>query len=301
MIVTLAHSPLPAIKITGVLLMVILFLYAQLSIYPNVFLVLALSVFILIVFQLNRKDRTILAMIYNKPFLAIWMEYIVLSLPLMAIIAFSNYYFVLFPIFASFSAAFLPGRRKKKQAAKYSVLKYFGNSFEWAAGMRKNYLVIGFLILFAFIFITKPYIPFLFYLFILTICCGFYSRHEPLQLLFIQKKRPLSFLIAKWKEACINFYKISLPFCILYTVFNFESGWISLYFILLTGIAFAYFIASKYAYYVPNETNAGNQILQLVFAVGIIVPFFLPVTLLMLIYFFIQAKKNLHQYLHAYN
>jgi hypothetical protein len=291
-----------AIKAGGILILIVLLLYSQLNEYPNLLFVFLLYAIVLILFHIHRKDKTIIASIYEKPFLIFWGEYIFLSIPLMLVIIFTNYFYLFpLPVFISFPIAFMVGRQGKIQMTKHSFQKYFNNSFEWAAGMRKNYLFIVFLILLAFIFILKPYISFLFYGLILIICCEFYTRHEPLQLLFIAEKPAFSFMLAKIREACINFYRISLPFCLLYAAVNYETAWMSLYFILLTIIIFSYSIALKYASYVPNGMNMSGQLFQVLGVGSVFIPFLLPLTLLMTIYFFIKAEKNLKKYLYAYN
>jgi hypothetical protein len=97
------------------------------------------------------------------------------------------------------------------------------------------------------------------------------------------------------------FSLLSFPLVIAFLAFHSHLWYIVFaeYFLFLS--LHFYFIAVKYAFYVPNEKPGAIEVFTSFGALGIVIPFLLPVVWVLTIWMFFKAKRNLKPYLDDYN
>lgn len=98
-------------------------------------------------------------------------------------------------------------------------------------------------------------------------------------------------------EAYLGLYLILLlPYSILFLIQHSQYWYILLVgvFVGMTLILFNIFY--KYAHYAPHRRRINNAMANSIFFVAVIIPFFYPVTLLYLFYYYRKARKNIQLY-----
>lgn len=278
------------------------FLFVNLKQAPNSRFVLAGYAIVLLWIHLIRKDTLFVSSIYRKPFLIFWGEYSLFSLPFLGLlIAAGQYTFIPLWIVVNGLIACIPYGVSPIKKTYYSFRRLFPQSVEWIAGMRRYTLPFAVLLLLALLLVVKPYASFAFLFLLLILSCSFYGENESTQLLGLEEQKASAFLWKKIRIAYLYFLKCTAYVPIIYLLFHPDQGWLLLGYLLLSFIAFTLFVTYKYAYYIPNQLiDSGGTILAIGF-IGILIPVFLPVTLLLILRFLPKAHDNLKNYLHAYN
>jgi hypothetical protein len=87
----------------------------------------------------------------------------------------------------------------------------------------------------------------------------------------------------------------------LFMVFNAGYYYIILFEYIVLSILLLYSILLKYAYYRPNVKSGATKIFTNIGVLSILVPFLLPIVLVLIIKFAFQANQNLKFYLDDYN
>ncbi|MDR2810089.1 MAG: hypothetical protein LBB84_05965 [Tannerellaceae bacterium] len=261
---------------------------------------MAIYVWLLFAYHQRRKDKMFITSLYQNVHMLYLMEYTVVSIPLFILIAISGN-LKLIPIAACclIAVAYIPPF-SHISFPKLHYDKVFPNSYEWISGSRTSavYLIIFYILSVSVLF--KTFMAFFVYLFILFQCTNFYKEGESVSLLCLPEKRATAYIKEKVTMAIRNFHRLSSLFYLLFIFFYPSMWWILVALSASATTVFIFCICWKYAHYIPNEKNAGNEIALSLGILGAVTPFF-PLIFVLSIHYFLLARKNLKIYLDAYN
>ena len=128
-----------------------------------------------------------------------------------------------------------------------------------------------------------------------------YNENEPLNILLLSEHDSMSFIMKKINDGFLLFLKLSFPTLILYSVFNFDTAWLVPVVPVIAYIAFTLHVGLKYTFYENDNSKTNIPAVAAIGILGIIIPIFLPLTIIQAISYFFQAKQNLNKYLYVYN
>ena len=133
--------------------------------------------------------------------------------------------------------------------------------------------------------------------FITVTIVSFYTECEPLHILKRDDLSAKIFLQQKLMKHSKYILLLYIPVLVINTFFNIEYLVLNLLFIPIQLALVWYAICLKYSGYEPNKNSIGNSILLSLVSVGSIVPYLLPIPLLMAIGTYGKAVRNLKNYL----
>lgn len=279
-----------------------IFVFNKITQYPDYALPVSfVNIMILSTIHINRKDKKFVASIVLKPGLIFFVEYLILSIPFLAIILFSNcwyYSILLLPVIYAIILINYTPKHKTKLTGISKIIPL--NNFEWIAGLRKYFWIILFLYSVALTVLFTSYVSLFFLWLILGIIASFYQECEPVNILQLDELPAKHFIIKKLKNHISIYLIFAFPIIAGYCIFNIETAWVALIFYFLTTINICFFLLLKYSFYKPSkfiETKIFVAIAQF----GIIFPFLVLVPLIMCFRQYKIAKINLESYLNAYN
>lgn len=277
-------------------------LYRQMNVYPNGLYATGFLVLILISVHTYRTDSAFISLTginYRKIFTA---EYIFFSLPVLIIIFFSTGWYGGFILLAAcFGIPFIPFYNSQRIRKPHSVWFIPPDNFEWNAGMRKNgwYFLVLYPVGLALLF--YPYASLFILWLMLSMVASFYIECESWPVLQGKELAPARFLKEKLTTHLKLYCLLSLPLVVGYMIFHFSTAWVALLVYVISMINVAFFILSKYAVYSPNEKLSSNNIIVSLVHLCMVIPFLLPLPLLMSIRAYRKSLANLENYLDAYH
>lgn len=259
-------------------------------------------IFIILTFHINRQDKLFLKTNINNYKLLFFIEYILLSFPIIICFTINSQLIQLLILIFSLIILSQLDLNIKLKNKNFKILKLIpDNCFEWKSGIRKLILfilplwIIG--ILCSFFVATIPVI-----IFILGILpLSFYAICEPYQMIILFEKKSSNFLITKIKLQLLLFTCITTPLIILFILFHNDLWYIVVAEYLIFISIHIYQILAKYAFYESNEKSSPAQIFEAIAILGIFIPLFIPLIWLLSIRFYIKAKNKLNIYLNDFN
>lgn len=265
---------------------------------PDAYYVTALVFSVCLSIQSYRKDKLFVYCHIQKPHTEIFAEYFVLTFPFMASSLFTVNWFC-YPVLLA-GLLFLPFIK-----FTFTQKTYFHNltaiisasNFEWISGFRKTFLYLIPLYLLAIGFSWFRILPLFILWFITITITSFYIECEPLHILKECNVAPGKFLQQKLWQHSIFIFFLYVPVLLINTIFNIEYWILNLLFIPIQLALIWYAICLKYAGYEPNKNSIGNSIVLSLVSLGSIVPYLLPIPLIMAMVTYRKAIKNLKNYL----
>lgn len=248
--------------------------------------------------QIYRPDK---AFVYNHmlhPNKELFSEYFLLTLPFAATcLLTSNWYCYPILLIAIYLITFI------KTAIKH--VTYFSNlsvvipakNFEIISGFRKSFVFLIPCYLLAIGFSWFIILP-LFLMWLITITMvSFYDECEPLTILKEGHLHPKIFLNQKLFQHCKYLFILFTPILVINTIYNFDYLFINLLFLPVQLALLCFAICFKYTLYQPNISLKANSIVLSLVSMCSLMPFLLPIPLVMAIFYYQKAKKNLYYYL----
>lgn len=280
----------------------LIFSYLAFNQYKNSeqgwWIIILLSVLCLSI-HFYRKDKNFIYKKLDKPYLQIFSEYALLTLPFsISCIITKNWFCFPLLLLVLFSIPFLKFQFKRKAVFTNLSSLIPASNFEWISGIRKQYITFIIIYLMALGFSWVRILP-LFLLWFLTIMiASFFQENEPIQILREGNKNAKRFLSDKLKVNMMYLIILySLPI-IINAIFVHEFLIITLMFIPVQIALLCFAISLKYATYKPQTNQLGNNIAFSIVAIISAMPYFLPIPVILSIVYFYKAKKNLKTYLH---
>jgi len=247
----------------------------------------------------SRKDKQFIYKQLHKPYLQIFSEYALLTLPFsISSIITKNWFLFPLLLLILFCISFLKFQFKRKAVLTNLSSIIPASNFEWISGIRKQYISFICIYLVALAFSWVRILP-LFLLWFLTIMvASFFLENEPIHILREGNKSARKFLSDKLKTN-IRYILIlySLPI-LINAIFVQEFLLITLLFVPMQISLLCFAISLKYCTYKPQTNQLGNNVAFSVVAMLSALPYFLPIPFILAIVYFYKAQKNLKPYLH---
>ena len=265
-------------------------------------LIVGLFAFIIFGIHTKRKDKIFLNLYSPQPQIIFFIEYLLLSLPILVLLVYYQFWLhTFFMIAFIFVLPFLKTPLKKYSINTWLQKQIPNDNFEWKAGIRKQFILFMSVWLIAFFtsfFIGSVIIA----LFILGIVVmSFYEKNESLPMLLAKEESPKTFLKRKIWSHLLTYLSVMIPLFFSFIIFHPAHFYIPLLEIIIFSILIVYNILLKYAFYLPNEKAGGTQIFSAIGSISVLVPFVLIIVLVLGIKFWFQAHRNLKFHLHDFH
>ncbi|MBQ0053305.1 MAG: hypothetical protein KBS89_02475 [Bacteroidales bacterium] len=249
----------------------------------------------------SRKDLHLYTQIVACPYIVLAIEYLILSAAFIVASLFAKSYIIsLIYAVIPFVVAAIPhsGVHHSKTARPFP----FGMpSLESASFFRKfGILVWPLLALSVILCFVKGVSMFILYFIIIMLTGSAFSQSESLTVLSLEELPPKKFLRKKILTEMLFWAKLFAPGILLYIPFNLHTAYCVLLPIVLGASALCSCIYIKYACYSPKNSQF-TSLFQGLCMIGYIVPFILPLTIIMTFIYRKSAINNLSHYLNVYN
>lgn len=259
--------------------------------------VFSLTVLILFLIHTSRKDKQFVHSQVNNPTQNIFTEYFIFTLPVTIPSLFTPHWIYFSLLILSFYViANIKINLKQKTMFPHLSKIISPQNFEWLSGLRKN--LILFMIFFALAAITCwiRILPLIFLWFIVISITSFYQECESLQILLASHTTPKKTLNQKIWNHSKYLLIILLPILVVNSIFNPGLILVNLVFLLVQFTVIIFAILLKYTTYSPNENLTGNVILVSAVTIGALIPFLLPIPLIICFRNYSKSVKNLNNY-----
>ena len=288
----------------GVLIILVLLsflVYAAYTVFlksPNAYYLTTFLFFVCVSIQSYRNDKQFVYIHIRKPHSEMYSEYMFFTFPFAVSSLYTDNWFC-FPTLAAalFLVPYLKFTLKKK--TYFASISTFipATDFEWISGLRRSF---GFLIPLYILALGLSWfraLPLLILWFITITIGSFYTECEPLHILREGNLSSAKLLKRKLFRIVKYILILQIPVLVINTFFNQEFWQLNLLFIPLQISFVSYAVFLKYSSYEPNKNAIGNNVVLSVVSLGSIIPYFLPIPLLMAIFTYRKAKTNLNNYL----
>ncbi len=250
--------------------------------------------FLLLSTHLNRPDKTFVKHLNISAYQLFFIEYLVLSSPLLLLFIFSGQWLPVGILLVSvaciplLSAHISLGNFKGLQSGFRFIP---ATLFEWRSGLRRHIwwlLPLWLLGLWGSTYVIA--VP-LVLLIIAYTSCSFHLEAESLEMLRASHHSPKGLLHLKIRQHLLLYGLICLPLCIAFLVQHYSLWYLLLYFGVTSSILQIFSIVYKYSLYTPNASLQYNFILISFLGLSIINPMILFL-LVVLVIMTIKRYKN---------
>jgi hypothetical protein len=293
------HATGPGVVIVfGILLVLIFASYTTFQKSPDAYYLTAFLFLMCVSLQSYRNDKIFVYSHIRKPRLEIYSEYVVLTFPFAVSSLFTHNWFC-YPLLltALLRVPFIRFTIEKKTYLKHISAIIPASDFEWISGLRKSFVFLIPVYALALGMSWFRVLPLILLWFITVSVASFYSECEPKHILQEGNLSSKQLLNRKLYRSSRYLILLYLPVLFINTLFNPDYWVLGLLFIPMQVALVSYSVCLKYASYEPNKKPIGNSIILALVSLGSIVPYFVPVPLMMAIYTYGKAKKNLNNYL----
>lgn len=252
--------------------------------------------------HISRIDRQFLSISFSEDRPILLFEYFLVSIPLMVMFVYHGPWSAGLILIGFCGIVPLVNFSFRKRTFTPILIKWIPDpNFEWKAGIRKSFLpltavwVVGLGVSF-----FAGSIP-VSMLLIGMMVTNFYDRFESAEILVSSEKNARVFLREKILSHVGIYVLVNLPLVLAFIVFHPQQFYIPIIELALLITLLLYTICLKYAFYVPEPDKRVGQVLIGLGFIGVIIPFFTPVVMLMTLRFYLKAKQNLDLYLHDFD
>ena len=289
----------------GVLLFLIFFwalIYGSYQCYqkmPHAAYLTAALFFICLNLQFTRKDKSFIYSSIENPKREIYLEYVLLTFPFSVTALFTPNWF-LHPILllALLVVPLFKYSVRQKTYFKKIARIISPKDFELISMFRKSFFYILPVYILALGFSWFRFFPLVLLWFVVTSIASGYAECEPLHLLRENNCSPRAFLKQKLIRHSRYLLVLMLPIVTINTFFNPEFWLLNLLFIPAQLALLALAICLKYSTYEPNRQFIGNDLTFALVSLTTLVPYLLPIPILMAAGYHKKAIHHLQKYLH---
>ncbi|WP_141234846.1 hypothetical protein [Flectobacillus sp. BAB-3569] len=173
------------------------------------------------------------------------------------------------------------------------------SQFEWRAHFRRNGWGIYSLYLLTIVIGVWHWAGFIGLGVVTISLAGCYNHCESLLILKLEHSSARRFLKEKILTQYLLFGKFVAPIVFWY-IFRFPEHWLA-YLILLFFyfLNFVVLILNKYKSYIPNESVTSGNVYVGMILLGMLLPYFFPISIVLFVVFYPKAIKNLQTYFYA--
>ena len=259
--------------------------------------------FSIIPFHQNRKDKRLLQQIFlEKTWLVYLFEYEMLTIPFVGwnVLWSQNWLYGSFTVvIVAFLARFQPNVEFNWRAIRLKHSWIPPSQFEWHAHFRQYGWGIYGLYLLTIIVGIWHWAGFIGIGLVTISLVGCYNFCESQLILKLDHQSSRKFLKAKILSQLFLFAKFIAPI-VLWYIFRFPEHWLAylilLFFYLLN---FTVLILNKYKSYIPNESVTSGKVYVGMILLGMLLPYFFPISIILFIIFYPKAIQNLQTYFYA--
>lgn len=287
---------LPLFFIVGLLTVISISLHKEFlsSAYQFIFLLV-----LCLASQLNRNDKRFVYRNIKNPRLEMYLEYFALTFLFSIGVLLQGHWYFFFGFQLLLMA--VPSLSMDVSAERFyynPVLKFIDPSaFEFLSGVRRSFIVLVLFGLLALGLAWVKLLPLVFLWLINTSVVSIFNECEPIKILRSKAVSPILLLKSKLIMYSKFILIIFLPVLVINTIFHPEHWIVNIFFLLVQLSLLAFAIINKYRCYEPNKNLDSNSVILSILSIGSIVPFFLPVPLIMSVVYFSRAINNLKRFL----
>lgn len=255
------------------------------------------SIFMLSGIHFSRSDKKFVDSHVARPVQNIFTEYVIFSVPFILPSVFTSQWFY-FPIwvFACFLIAHIKASFRQRTRCPHLSKIIPSQNFEWLSGLRKNLVPVLLLWVLALITCRVRILPLIFLWFIIVTATSFYQQCESLQVLFASSEDPGKLVTNKIRRAIFLTLMLFVPILVINSIFNPTLILVNAIFLFVQITIIVFAILLKYTTYLPNENLKGNTILMSMVTIGALIPFLLPIPVIMCFRNYGRSIKNLNHY-----
>lgn len=259
--------------------------------------------FSIIPFHQNRKDKRLLQQIFlEKTWLVYLFEYEILTIPFVVWNVLWSQNWVLGSLtvgIVALLARFQPNVELNWRAIRLKHAWIPPSQFEWRAHFRQNGWGIYGLYLLTIVIGVWHWAGFIGIGLVTISLAGCFNYCESLFILKLEYQRAYSFLKAKILSQFFLFTKFIAPL-VLWYLFRFPEHWLAyLILLLFYCLNFTIFILNKYKSYIPNESVTSGKVYAGMILLGMLLPYFFPISIVLFVVFYPKAIRNLQTYFYA--
>lgn len=286
------------IPVAAAIIFLVYFCSEIYKIEKSAWLLTALLALTCLSIQVNRKDKAFVYSHIEKSFSEIYSEYIALTLPFSITALLTSHWFC-YPALLIFllPIPLIKFNVKRRTLFRKISLIISATDFEWISGIRKSFALIVPLYLLALGFSWLRILPIFILWFITISILPFYNECESIHILREGNYPTLKFLKRKIARHFKYIFFLTAPVLIINTIFNFEDWLVNFIFIPIQFSLLVFAISLKYTFYTPNQKLASKNILLSLVSFSSVIPYFLPVPMIMSVIYYRKAKINLRNYL----
>jgi hypothetical protein len=294
----LNSTGLGALIVLGLLSFLIYASYTVFLKSPDAYYLTAFLFLVCVSVQSYRNDKQFVYVHIRKPHFEMYSEYLFITFPFAVSSLFTENWFC-FPTLAAalLLVPFLKFTLKQKTYLKQISFFIPATDFEWISGLRRSF---GFMIPLYLVALGLSWFrifPLIILWFISVTIASFYTECEPLHILREGNFSSARLLKRKLFRMVKYILILQIPVLLINTIFNPEFWLLNLLFIPLQISFISYAVFLKYSSYEPNKNSIGNNVVLSLVSLGSIIPYFLPIPLLMAMFTYGKAKTNLNNYL----
>ncbi len=281
--------------------LLVIFLYLQTSKVPNSIYTSIVVCLLILTLHNKRVDKLFLKINFNSYKWIIFFEYLLLSLVLLVSLVINGFWYLAIFTIAILGIIVQLNFSIKSKSYNTRIQKWIPNEcFEWKSAVRTLFPIMLsiWLIGFSFSFFVAS-VPMAMAI-IGIISLNFLEKNEPYQMITVFEKDPNKFLLLKIRRQLAMLLVIWAPLIISFQIFHYTLWYIPIVILLIFCILQVYSILVKYSFYQPNGKSAAAQIFVGIGIIGIMLPIFAPLVLLLSMRFYFKAKQNLSYYLNDY-
>jgi hypothetical protein len=241
-----------------------------------------------------RRDIPFLRKLIIHPFPVLLADYFIIGSPYLLYCALTwNFSLLIIALAFILLFSMMPFRHSKSNYFQPGLNFISSDAYEWKAGLRKNSLVLILLYIFALSTVAFPAVSLLLCFLMHSIFTAFYQPNESISLLRVQGNNPKKILREKITRGLILQTIIFLPVAIVNSCMQDYYAYVWLFFLSTASISLSFSIISKYSYYRPETANSPSQVNQAISIFSFIIPFLLPIPLLLSILRFPSAIQKI--------
>ncbi|PAC28334.1 hypothetical protein BWI92_19685 [Flectobacillus sp. BAB-3569] len=254
-------------------------------------------------FHQNRKDKRLLQQIFlEKTWLVFLFEYEMFSIPFVVwnVLWSQNWLYGSLTIgIVALMARLQPNLAINWQGFQLNHPWIPPSQFEWRAHFRRNGWGIYSLYLLTIVIGVWHWAGFIGLGVVTISLAGCYNHCESLLILKLEHSSARRFLKEKILTQYLLFGKFVAPIVFWY-IFRFPEHWLA-YLILLFFyfLNFVVLILNKYKSYIPNESVTSGNVYVGMILLGMLLPYFFPISIVLFVVFYPKAIKNLQTYFYA--
>lgn len=260
----------------------------------NSYIILSVNVLLILSLHISRSDKAFLKMVEMPVHLLFFIEYLILSIPFMlCLLALRAYWELLALPFILLGTTFLNFSIKTQEVRFQSFNIIPAYLFEWRAGLKQSWFILLFAYVGGVVFYQSPAMIVLCTALIIIMLATFYLYGEDKILVQLPQLSPFKFLVFKVRHHVFLSTLAILPLLLIFVVFQPEIWFVAFLLLIINLFMQIFAILQKYAVWYPHGNLQPNMTLYLFYFISFVIPFLMPVGIILFIRAYRKAIKNL--------